>query len=134
MQGNLVAEGKAIDDVGGGASLGGSRYIAHLSSNCQSSVHVVLVLSVKMGVYRLIRVGRVILRDETNNAAAPQARNDAKVASQGSNNARHALDVNGLGKGPGRNRVQDNRHHQRGEAKLDLENSLDILSTPARNH
>ena len=62
-------------------------------------------------IYRLVGVRSVVLRNETDNAAAPQARNDTEVASQGSNNARHALDVDRLGKSPCRNRVQDNCHN-----------------------
>jgi hypothetical protein len=88
-----------------------------------------LELGVELWLYRLVRVGSVVLRDEPDNAAAPKARNDAQVASQRSNNARDALDVDGLGKSPRRNWVQYNCHDQRREAKLDLENSLYILST-----
>mmetsp|Transcript_7225 Transcript_7225/g.19662 ORF Transcript_7225/g.19662 Transcript_7225/m.19662 type:complete len:320 (+) Transcript_7225:651-1610(+) len=101
--GGLVAEGKAVDDVGRRASLARLRHLAHGS----------------------VRVRRVILSDETDNAAAKEAGHDAGPRRQGA--GLDVADEEGLGEEEDGEGVGDAAHEDGGHAELDLENRLDVL-------
>mmetsp|Transcript_1898 Transcript_1898/g.4628 ORF Transcript_1898/g.4628 Transcript_1898/m.4628 type:complete len:999 (+) Transcript_1898:220-3216(+) len=100
----LVPKGKAVDDVGGGARLGGEGHVAH----------------------GRVGVRGVELRDEANEATAPEARHNSHVAHKGGD-ARGGTKVDGGGEGPVGKGEEDDRHADRGEEELHLEDVLDIL-------
>mmetsp|Transcript_45298 Transcript_45298/g.92479 ORF Transcript_45298/g.92479 Transcript_45298/m.92479 type:complete len:579 (+) Transcript_45298:186-1922(+) len=98
-----VPERKPVDDVGGGAGLARASDIPH----------------------RLVRVRGVVLGEEADGTAAPEAGGNADVAEEG----RHgdAVDVHLVRERPLRHRPQDKGHEDRGEEELDLEAELNVL-------
>mmetsp|Transcript_23301 Transcript_23301/g.58399 ORF Transcript_23301/g.58399 Transcript_23301/m.58399 type:complete len:762 (-) Transcript_23301:280-2565(-) len=101
----VVAKREAIDDVGGCARLRGARHFAD----------------------GRVRVRRVILGDEADQAAAPEARDDAQEAHEGRDDVvRDACHAHLLGERPLSDGVERDRHDHAGEAQLDLEGLLDV--------
>mmetsp|Transcript_25528 Transcript_25528/g.85568 ORF Transcript_25528/g.85568 Transcript_25528/m.85568 type:complete len:442 (-) Transcript_25528:1173-2498(-) len=98
----LVAEGKAIDDVGGRARLARLGHLAH----------------------RGVRVGGVVLGDEADDASADEARGDAIPRLEGRGG--HLADAELGGQQRDGERVGDADHERSGHAELDLEHGLHV--------
>mmetsp|Transcript_40308 Transcript_40308/g.106218 ORF Transcript_40308/g.106218 Transcript_40308/m.106218 type:complete len:272 (-) Transcript_40308:624-1439(-) len=98
----LVAEREAVDDVGGGARAARVGDLLH----------------------GLVREGRVVLSDEADGAAAPQAEADAEEGGKGVGAG--ARDVKGGGEEGVTQLVERGRHERRGDKELELEGGLDV--------